>query len=59
MESLTISMAYEDSVQFSWDEMKLIASVNNPDLLWPFAREAYEVVIAANNKGSMAPEIGA
>jgi len=58
MESLTIAMAYEDSVQFNWDETKLIASVNDPDSLWPFAREAYEVVIAANNRGSMALEIG-
>jgi hypothetical protein len=59
MESLTISMAYEDSVQFNWDETNLIASVNNPDSLWPFAHEAYEVVIAANNSSSVAPEIGA
>jgi len=58
MESLTISLAYEDSFQFSWDETNLIASVIYPDSLWPFAYEAYEAVIAANNHGSVAPEIG-
>jgi hypothetical protein len=49
MESLTILFAYEDSIQFNWDESHLFVSVNDPDMLWPFAHEAYESVIAANN----------
>jgi hypothetical protein len=58
MESLTISFAYEDGIQFNWDESHLFGSVNDPDMLWPFAHEAYESVIAANNNGSIAPESG-